>query len=111
MSCRWVDLVRGGKSGRFREFNSQKIFSKTRFDRKYLRKYHRIASFANHNSRIMLFSNKISKKKAFLFVFILYTGLEPCPNLYKFAENNCFDTRLTERKIFFPPLFRGVMTL
>ena len=69
------------KSGRFREFNSEKIFSKTRFDRKYLRKYHRIASFANHNSRIMLYSNKVSKKMAFLFVFILYTGLEPCPNL------------------------------
>ena len=40
---------RGGKSGRFREFNSQKIFSKTRFDRKYLGKHRGIGSFANQN--------------------------------------------------------------
>ena len=31
---------RGGKSGRFREYNSQKIFSKNRFDRIYLGKHH-----------------------------------------------------------------------
>ena len=30
------------KSGRFREFNSQKIFSKTRFDKQYLGKHHGI---------------------------------------------------------------------
>ena len=45
---------RGGKSGRFREFNSQKIFSKTRFDRKCLGKHHRIESFANQNSSVMV---------------------------------------------------------
>ena len=37
---------RGGKSGRFREFDSQKIFSKTRFDRKYL---------GNNNIRVFEF--------------------------------------------------------
>ena len=38
---RWpVFMTRVGKSGIFREFNSQKIFLKTRFDRKYLGKHH-----------------------------------------------------------------------
>ena len=46
--------ARGGKSGRFREFNSQKIFSKTRFDRKYLGKHNGIGSFANQNSSVMV---------------------------------------------------------
>ena len=42
------------KSDRFREFNSQKIFSKTRFDRKYMGKHHGIGSFANQNSSEMV---------------------------------------------------------
>ena len=50
-------LGRGGKSGRFREFNSQKIFKKTRFDRKYLGKHHGIGSFVNQNSSVMVNSN------------------------------------------------------
>ena len=48
---------RGRKSGRFREFNSQKTFSKTRLDRKYLGKHHGIGSFANQNSGVMINSN------------------------------------------------------
>ena len=59
--CNWLEH-RGGKSGRFREFNSQKIFSKTRFDRKYLGKYHGIGSFPNQNSSIMVNSKKVMKK-------------------------------------------------
>ena len=45
--------ARGGKSGIFNEFNSQKIFSKIRFDRKYLGKHHGIGSFANGNSSVV----------------------------------------------------------
>ena len=48
---------RGGKSGKFNEVNSQKIFSKIRFDRKYLGKHHGIGSFANQNSSVMANSN------------------------------------------------------
>ena len=73
--------VRGGKSGIFREFNSQKIISKTRFDRKYLVKYHWIGSFANQTSSKMVNSNMVLKKMAFSFVFILYLRLKPCENL------------------------------
>ena len=72
---------RGGKSGRFREFNSQKIFSKTRFDRKYLGKYHGIGSFANQNPSKMVHSNIVLKKMAFSSVFLLYLRLKPCQNL------------------------------
>ena len=50
-------LARGGKSGRFHEFKSQKIFSKTRFDKKYLGKHHGIESFANQKSSVMVNSN------------------------------------------------------
>ena len=78
---------RGGKSGRFREFNSQKIFSKTRFDRKYLGKYHDIRSFANKNSSVMLNSSRQLKKMPFSIVFILSLWLKPCQNLEKLAEN------------------------
>ena len=42
--------VKGGKSGRFREFKSKKIFSKTRFDGKH----HGIGSFSNQNSSVMV---------------------------------------------------------
>ena len=73
--------VRGGKSGRFREFNSQKIFPKTSFDRKYLGKYHGIGSFAIQNSGKMVNSNKVWNKMAFLFIFILYLRVKPCQNL------------------------------
>ena len=78
---------RGGKSGRFREFNSQKIFSKTRFDRKYLGKYHDIRSFANKNSSVMLNLSRQLKKMPFSIVFILSLRLKPCQNLEKLAEN------------------------
>ena len=71
---------RGGKSGRFREFNSQKIFSKNRFDRKYLGKYHDIRSFANKNSSVMLNSSRQLKKMPFSIVFILSLRLKPCKN-------------------------------
>ena len=82
-----VPPARGGKSGRFREFNSQKIFSKTRFDRKYLGKYHDIRSFANQNSSVMLNSSRQLKKMPFSIVFILSLRLKPCQNLEKLAEN------------------------
>ena len=53
MNIKWGDLMvqrgRGGESGRFLEFNSQKIFSQTSFDGKYLGRYHGIASYANQN--------------------------------------------------------------
>ena len=45
------------KSGRFHEFNSQKIFLKIKFDRKYLGKHHGIGSFVNQNSSVMVNSN------------------------------------------------------
>ena len=80
---------RGGKSGRFCEFNSQKIFSKTRFDTKYLGKHHGIWSFANQNSRAMINSTKALKRMQFSFVFILYLRLKPCQNFLKMAENIC----------------------
>ena len=56
---KWPSVVNrsGVKSGRFRKFNSQKIFSKNRFDRKYLGKHHGIGSFANQNSSVMVNSN------------------------------------------------------
>ena len=60
----------GGKSGRFRKFNSQKIFSKTWFDRKY---------FENQNSSRMVKSKL--KKVAFSFVFVLYLRLKPWQEL------------------------------
>ena len=41
-----LNSTRGGKSGRFRELNSQKILSKTRFDRKYLGKLYVKGSLA-----------------------------------------------------------------
>ena len=82
-----ISQPRGGKSGRFREFNSQKIFSKTRFDRKYLGKYHDIRSFANKNSSVMLNSSRQLKKMPFSIVFILSLRLKPCQNLEKLAEN------------------------
>ena len=78
---------RVGKSGRFREFNSQKIFSKTSFDRKYLGKYHGIGYFANQNSSKMVNSNNGLKKMAFSFVFLLYLKLKPFQNLKISAEN------------------------
>ena len=53
----WLVHPRGGKGGRFREFNSQKIFSKTRFNRKYLGKHHGIGPFANQNPSVMKNSN------------------------------------------------------
>ena len=56
MELNWP-CIRGGKSGRFCEFNSQKIISKTRFGRKYLGKHHGIGSFANENSSAMVDSN------------------------------------------------------
>ena len=37
--------------------SKQKIFSKTRFDRKYLGKHHGIGSFVNQNSIVMVNSN------------------------------------------------------
>ena len=72
---------RGGKSGRFREFNSQKIFSKTMFDRKYLGKCHVKGFIANQNSSIMINSKKALKKMPFSFGFILYLRLIPYQNL------------------------------
>jgi len=42
--------IRGGESGRFCELNSQKIFSKTKFRRKYLGKLFGLGTFANQNS-------------------------------------------------------------
>ena len=65
-------VCRGGKSGRFHEYNSQKIFSKTRFDRKYLGKHYRIGSFPNQNSCVMVNSNQALKIMRF---FILYSRL------------------------------------
>ena len=69
--------ARGGKSGRFREFNSQKISLKIRFDRKYLGKCHDIGSFSNQNSNIMVNSSRKLKKMPFSFVFILSLRLKP----------------------------------
>ena len=40
-------------------------------------KYHRIGSFANQNSIKMVNSNKVLKKMAFSFVFILNIRLKP----------------------------------
>ena len=58
--AQWYIMVvgnKGGKSGRFHEFNLQKIFWKTWFDRKYLGKHHEIGSFANQNSNVIVNSN------------------------------------------------------
>ena len=49
--------LRGEKSGRFHEFNLQKMVSKTRFNRKYLGKHHGIGSSDNENSSVMVNSN------------------------------------------------------
>ena len=68
--------VRGEKSGRFREFNLQKIFLKTRFDRKYLGSLPGIGSFANPNSSVMVNSNLTLKRMLFSFVFLLYLRLK-----------------------------------
>ena len=63
------------KSGRFREFNSQKIFSKTRFDRKYLGRHHGIGYFATQNSSVMVNRNQALKRMQYLFVLIMYLRL------------------------------------
>ena len=62
-------MGRDGRSGRFREFNSQKISSKTRFDRKFLGKHHGIGSFAKCKGKFKL---RIEDNTIFICVYIVF---------------------------------------
>ena len=95
---------RGGKSGRFRELKSQKIFSKTRFDRKYLGKHHGIGSFANQDSSVMANSNfrSIEENAIFIYVYTLFKA-KTCSKLVK-NDRKYLSLMPDWQKFFFPPL-------
>ena len=82
----------------------RKYFQKLGLTENIWEKYHDIRSFANKNSSVVLNSSTQLKKMPFSIVFILSLRLTLVKTWKNWQKIFDFDTRLAERKIFFPAL-------